>query len=238
MIKTKAEIKNILDSARYSVASLERTFNEEKQVLNRIKYHKQEIAQAKVKAEFVDKSEKHYKAAMDVIYQESVGVLIDKLNGALNYVMDDRPYAMELDIGDSRNSKTLKMYLVNLEAGTRRNLKNSVGNSARTIISFILKTYYLINKNSRVLFLDEKYSAVSAEYVPKFFELVSGLAKDKKLIIVLITHDERFSPFGDKVFKVHDGYITIVSNKLLTIKEEESLKTEAAKFMKKRKPKK
>jgi ABC-type lipoprotein export system ATPase subunit len=100
-------------------------------------------------------------------------------------------------------------------------LKDGVGQGVRTIISFILKAYYLINKDSKLLFLDEKYSALSDHYVPRFFEFMKKMADERGMILVLITHDTRFSEYADKTYLVNDGHASLMEQGNVDEKREE-----------------
>ena len=43
---------------------------------------------------------------------------------------------------------------------------------------------------------------------------VSELTKQIDLIVVLITHDKRFIPYGNRVYNVKDGVYTLEQNKV------------------------
>ena len=150
-------------------------------------------------------SKEYYTKAVDLIYSQSIGQLETIINNGLQFIFYDKDYSIQFKFGNSRN-KTLKILLE--ENGHAINLKSGTGASARSVISFILLTYYLMAKNSYpVLFLDETYTQVSADYVEKFFEYISLLCEQKKFIIVLITHDLRFMSYADKSYTLADGNI-------------------------------
>ena len=141
------------------------------------------------------------------MYQESIGVLQDTLNSAMQYVMTDKDYSVKLELDDKRGNKTLNLALVDNTKGFEVDLKDGVGQGVRTIISFVLKAYYLVNDNSKVLLLDEKYSALSAQYIPYFMQFLKKFTEERDFIIVMITHDTRFVDYGDKAYIVADGVI-------------------------------
>ena len=80
----------------------------------------------------------------------------------------------------------------------------------KTVISAILHMYYLQCKNSKILMLDEKYSAVSEEYVPAFFEFLHQLCEKLDFRIILITHDKRFLDYADKRYIINQGEVKCV----------------------------
>lgn len=146
-----------------------------------------------------------YTKAVEVIYENSIGQLETILNNGLKYIFYDKDYSIKFEFGTARN-KTLDIYLE--ENGNLINLKKGTGGTARSVISFILLTYYLIAKKSYpVIFLDEMYTQISEAYVEKFFDYVSLLCEQKKFIIVLVTHDIRFMNYADYGYTLADGEI-------------------------------
>ena len=127
---------------------------------------------------------------------------------ALKYVMFDKNYSANLVMEDARGAKLLYITLVNDDTGLEVELDDGVGQGVRTIISFVLKSYYLLNQNSRVLFLDEKYSALSSHYVPRFYEFVKKFCEENDFIIVMISHIENQIEHADKVYYLNDGIIS------------------------------
>ena len=55
--------------------------------------------------------------------------------------------------------------------------------------------------------LDQKYSALSAQYIPYSMEFLKKFTEERDFIIVMITHDNRFVNYGDKVYIVADGIV-------------------------------
>ena len=132
----------------------------------------------------------------------------DTLNIALKYIIFDKNYSANLVLEDKRGTKTLSILLVNDDDGFEVDLKDGVGQGVRTIISFVLKAYYLLNQNSKILFLDEKYSALSSHYVPRFYEFMEKFCQEHDFIIVMISHIESQIEHADKIYYLNDGVIT------------------------------
>ena len=72
----------------------------------------------------------------------------------------------------------------------------------------MLKSYYLLNQNSKVLFLDEKYSALSSHYVPRFYEFMKKFCEENDFIIVMISHIDNQIEHADKIYYLNDGVIS------------------------------
>lgn len=155
------------------------------------------------------KSKDLYKKVIDLVYERNVGKIEETINLALNYIFFDKNYGSKIEVSDFR-SKTIDIYLIDHSHNPPRksNVKDGTGNGVRTVVSFVLLVYYLIRcGRKRFIIADEAYSAMSEEYVDKFFSFVSSLCKEKGLSIVLITHDPRFLIYADKRYNVLEGSV-------------------------------
>lgn len=224
MIKSES-IQNTIDSVNYCIAQIETLLEQKESILDDTEISKNDLADLHSKIEFLNSTKQYYVKAVDIMYEESIGALKETLNTALQYIMYDKNYACNLVLEDKRGTKNLYISLVDLDEDFEVDLKDGVGQGVRTIISFVLKTYYLINQNSKLLFLDEKYSALSEHYVPRFFEFMKRMAGERDMIIVIITHDSRFMEYADKTYVINDGHATIVeedNGHVLEQKQEET----------------
>jgi len=157
----------------------------------------------------IDLSKDFYRKALDLIYAESIGELEKLLDTALQFVFFDKQYKIKVVL-DEKYGKSLEFLVVD-HAETppmELSLFDGVGNGVRTVVSFVLHVFYLINVGAApVLLLDECYSAISEFYVDRFFTFVKGLAKTRNLHVVMITHDNRFTVHADKVYNISNGHV-------------------------------
>lgn len=156
------------------------------------------------KLEFIIESRQYYKKAIDVAYQRSIKELQDVLNSALSYIFYDENYEINITLNDKRGKSLILQLRKN---GKPTSLKRGTGMGVKCVVSAVLHMYYLQCKNSKILMLDEAYSNVSEEYVDRFFEFLHKLCVKLDFKIILITHDKRFIPYGDKVYRVHNGIV-------------------------------
>lgn len=198
---------DILTSLDYNIKVFKDLFDKKDLYTEEIQRREREIEQYADRLTFLKNTRELYLTAVDVMYQESIGVLQETLDTALQYIMTDKDYSVKLDLEDKRGVKTLNLSLMDNEEGFEADLKDSTGGGVRTIISTILKLYYLVSEGSKVLFLDEKLSALSSQYVPYMFEFLQRMCDERGLIIVLVTHDTRFVNYGVKVYNVADGVV-------------------------------
>ena len=201
-------LNNTLDSLDYTIKSFTNLLKKEELFLESKKELESNIKEQKEYLEFLKGAKEKYTIAINELYEESIGALKDTLNTALKYVMYDKNYSANLILEDTRGTKTLSISLVDDDDGFEVDLKDGVGQGVKTIISFVLKSYYLLNQNSKVLFLDEKYSALSSHYVPRFYDFVKKFCEENDFIIVMISHVDNQIEHADKVYYINDGVIT------------------------------
>ena len=202
------QMDSVEESVRFGIQEVKSLINQLPALQEAKEYNEKNIKKQEEYLKFINTSKEYYVKAIDIMYEESIGALKETLNSALRYIVYDKNYNCNLILDDKRGAKTLELTLVDLDEDFEVDLKDGAGQGIRTIISFILKAYYLINKGSRVLFLDEKYSALSEHYVPRFFEFLQKMAEEKGMIVVLITHDTRFMDYADNIYMVNMGNVT------------------------------
>ena len=202
------QMDSVEESVRFGIQEVKSLINQLPALQEAKEYNEKNIKKQEEYLKFINTSKEYYVKAIDIMYEESIGALKETLNSALRYIVYDKNYNCNLILDDKRGAKTLELTLVDLDEDFEVDLKDGAGQGIRTIISFILKAYYLINKGSRVLFLDEKYSALSEHYVPRFFEFLKSMAEAKGIIVVLITHDTRFMDYADNIYVVNMGNVT------------------------------
>ncbi len=202
------DYKNTLDSLDYTIQSCMNLIAKEDLVQGNINIVNSELNTKKEYLTFIKGAKEKYQAAITELYEESILSLKNTLNIALKYVMFDKNYSVNLILEDKRGTKSLSILLVDEDNGFEVDLKDGVGQGVRTIISFVLKSYYLLNQNSKVLFLDEKYSALSSHYVPRFYEFMKKFCEENDFIIVMISHIDNQIEHADKIYYLNDGVIS------------------------------
>lgn len=201
-------IRNTIDSLEYTIKSCESLLNKEENLLENMEEIEIDKKRCNDRLEFQKGAKEKYTIAVNELYEESIGALKDTLNTALKYIMIDKNYSANLTLEDTRGTKTLSISLIDEENGFEVDLKDGVGQGVRTIISFVLKSYYLLNQNSKVLLLDEKYSALSSHYVPRFYEFMKRFCEENDFIVVMISHIDNQIEHADKIYYINDGVIT------------------------------
>lgn len=152
-------------------------------------------------------SRQFYKKAIDIVYERSIQELKDVINSALSYIFIDKNIQVDIELSDKRGKS---MTFIITHNDKRVNLKRGMGMGVKCVISCILHMYYLQCKNSPYLLLDEAYSNISKEYITNFFDFLQKMCERLNFTIILITHDERFIQYANKVYEINNGYSSVI----------------------------
>jgi len=191
-----------LQKIKYKLETLNKTreFNAQKAAqLN------SQLADETNRMSFILEAREYYRKAVDIVYERSIVELKEVLNSALSYVFYDEDYKVDIELTDKRG-KSLNIRLYQNDKPV--NLKRGTGMGVKTVISAVLHMYYLQCKNSKILMLDEAYSAVSVEYIDRFFEFLHQMCEKLGFKIIIITHDERMLKYGDKKYRIDKGVVS------------------------------
>lgn len=78
------------------------------------------------------------------------------------------------------------------------------GGGLAAVVGFLLRLVILLlskNKQDTVLFLDETFAHVSAEYLPRLIEFLKDLVAKTGVQIILVTHEESFQEAADVIYR-------------------------------------
>jgi len=92
--------------------------------------------------------------------------------------------------------------------GEEEDILDSHGGGLVQVISFLMRVIFLLRitpKLRKYMFLDEPFSQVSANYQPSVAELVSQLARDLMIKMLMVTHQPVFSEKADRVYQLYDS---------------------------------
>lgn len=86
------------------------------------------------------------------------------------------------------------------------------GGGVAAVTGFLLQTIMiLLTKSPRILFLDEAFAQVSAEYEPRLADFLHELADDLGMQIVLVTHSHAYEEASEAVYRTSskDGITSV-----------------------------
>ena len=221
---TVEDIKNTVNSVNYSISGIETILEQKDAVKSTIIKYEKDLKDSENRVQFLSDTKGFYIKAVDLMYEESIGALKDTLNTALQYIIFDKNYACNLTLEDKRGTKNLYVSLVSVDDNIEVDMKHGVGQGIRAIIGSILKLYYLLNQNSTIALYDEKLSALSESYIPRYFLFLKKLCTERELSIILVCHDPRFFDYADRCYLVNDGNVRLISKDEKLVLEEETEK--------------
>lgn len=132
--------------------------------------------------------------------------LEELLTIGLKKIFYDRDYSLQIKVVDKRNTKCVELLLN--DGGNLIPVKNSgVAGGVLVVIATIIQVFYIINlpNVANYMFLDEQFSQVSQQYIDSFIDFIKTLCSETGLSIVLITHDNKFMKYGDRIYVVDKG---------------------------------
>lgn len=131
--------------------------------------------------------------------------LEDLLTIGLQKIFYDRNYSVQIRVVDKRNTKCVEMLLS--DDGNLIPVKNAnIAGGILVVIASIIQIFYIINLDvDKYIFLDEQFSQISEQYIDNFMEFIHTLCDETNLSVVLITHDNRFIKYGDRIYIADKG---------------------------------
>lgn len=136
--------------------------------------------------------------------------LEELLTIGLKKIFYDRDYSLQIKVVDKRNTKCVELLLN--DGGNLIPVKNSnVAGGVLVVIAAIIQVFYVINlpNVANYMFLDEQFSQISLQYIDNFIEFIKTLCSETGLSIVLITHDNKFMKYGDRIYVADKGKFTL-----------------------------
>lgn len=132
--------------------------------------------------------------------------LEELLTIGLKKIFYDRDYSLQIKVVDKRNTKCVELLLN--DSGNLIPVKNSnIAGGVLVVIATIIQVFYIVNlpNVSNCMFLDEQLGQVSSQYIDNFIEFIKTLCNETGLSIVLITHDNKFMKYGDRIYVADKG---------------------------------
>lgn len=151
------------------------------------------------------KSQEHFKTKVE----EFVSYALSKVF--------EREYRFNLNFKQARKNLTVEFTLASRETGfAPTSLTDAHGGGVCEVAGFVLRLMFLMlvhnsNRQRLVLFLDEPFSWVSAQFIDNLIALIKELSDRTKVQFVVVTHNEKLAELGDKqyFFSLEDGKTTV-----------------------------
>lgn len=206
-------MKELLDRFNYSIQRFKKLPNNRELIKEQTQNYKKQIQENKDKIVLVQDSRIAYQKAIDVFYEQSIGQLEKLINLGLKQIFFDRSLQIKIELSnEEKKEKSFSFEVIDTVTGEPEDIRDGTGAGVRSVISFIILSYYLMQFNSPYIIADEAYSQISKDYVDGFFQFVHKLCEEENLTFILISHDERFIHYADQIVKVADGKIEVMKD--------------------------
>jgi DNA repair exonuclease SbcCD ATPase subunit len=117
----------------------------------------------------------------------------------------DSEYQFKIEVtADKRVSTKFKL----VKGSEEMDLLTAVGGGVVNVVSFVLKVLILASvrpKRQQVMYLDEQFNNVSADFRPKVAKLLKSFSEQLGIQFVLITHQQEFTDEADVVYNLTKG---------------------------------
>ena len=178
------------------------------------RYKKSELA-SNVDLKVLETKKEVLKKAADVLLklqeltsEKGLRALTEMVTASLQQVFDDRNYFFEAEVEDKRGVKTIKLNLAEKTGDVvlTSSVRNEIGGGVRAVIGLICQCFYIKTLGiDRTLFIDESLSQLSDDYIDNLFTLMRSLSEMGEFKFVLVTHDVRFIPYADILYRCEMG---------------------------------
>lgn len=157
----------------------------------------------------LEKSKPYIDDIIDKFSETSLKRLEELLTLGVSRIFQDRDYRVEIKVSEKRSSKCAELYLI--DGGHAFMMRDScVAGGILVVVGFLIQVFYVANLDvSKTLFLDEALSNISTQYLDNFFSFVKELSEQIGLTVILITHDNRFLEYADRIYKVNNGIYSL-----------------------------
>lgn len=152
------------------------------------------------------------KTALSQLSSKGIPKLEKMLTYGLVTIFSNREYSITIEVQERGDVKTAEIWLTEtLSDGRLRKckLRSAVGGGVQVITSLLLRIYFIMVLNlRRVIYMDETFTEIADEYLPALFDFIKKTVDDLGFKFMLITHDSRFIPYANKIYRMYKGEAT------------------------------
>jgi len=144
---------------------------------------------------------------IEVVSIKNIKRINELVNTALDTIFHDIDIQFQIEQGVKRDKNVYEFKLSKLDIVGD---KNSFGGGIVSLVSFILKIVFnIFSRSYPLIVLDESLSFVSKKYISPACKFINDLAKEFKIIILLVTHQPLFLDKAGKKYEVVLGKLSL-----------------------------
>lgn len=155
------------------------------------------------------------KHLQEQVSEKTVQYLNTFLSEGLRIVFPEKEVQVYIKIGDHGTYKTAEVWMKETVDGFEvdRPLKGNFGGGLQVVVAPLLQVLVIIDRGlERVLFLDEQFTQVSAEYQEGLFNFLRLLIDQMGFKILLVTQQDTFTQRADRVYYMRNGKVQLMEN--------------------------
>ena len=142
--------------------------------------------------------------------------LRDILDKGVKDIFYDEQYS--IDIRTKDDTTTIHLITSDAEGNQISPDIKYCGGGIRTVVGVLFQIYFIFHyKSEPIIFVDEGFSQVSSQYIPYLMGLIQELSERNGMKILLITHDDRFKTYANKVYEIMDGTAVLKKGKISNV---------------------
>lgn len=159
-----------------------------------------EITSLREEKEILVKAEQIIKFLMDKLVQKDLSKMDALITYGLKSVYTDRDLVFKSEMIE--HGKKIWIDLQTISEGKKVDPQSQ--SSVHVIESFLLRLLCILKLNrSKLLLLDETFSAVDPGYIENFSQLVVQLCKKLGMSILLVTHNVGFIDYANHSYRIN-----------------------------------
>ena len=154
-----------------------------------------------------------FKVLENKLSEANIKHVEDLCNQALETVFDTETvkYNIKIETLVQRNNNQVQFYLFEKDLTTGEEIKTRLednGFGIQSLIGLVLQIYFIIiHKQQHILFLDESFTAISVDRLPKLKIFMQEVSKKLNVKFILIAHVESLFCLADYRYNVINGKI-------------------------------
>jgi len=164
------------------------------------------------KLENLSKAIEYTKMIMSLVTKQELKPLEDLLTKGLQTIFSPS-YSVTVEIDDRGKDKTAEFIVHHLNPTTNiveATPGRETGFGIQTALSMILQVFYLMYENGYpILLWDEPMTQVSDGHIENVFDLIKEMILEAEIDILGVTHDPRLLEYGNKIYNMTDGKLTL-----------------------------
>lgn len=143
--------------------------------------------------------------------EKTIGLIETLVTHALRSIWEE-PFDFRIETVEKRGVTQDQPKL--LKDGVEASIMDGHGGGIVNVVAFVLRLIFILKKKPalrKVVFLDEPFAYVSANYQPKVGELLRELTEKLGIDMLMVTHQEILESYADLVYTLkatNDGVIT------------------------------